>query len=124
MRNTILILLFFVSFIFGQTTDKNFKSEIAGGFVVVKFTAKWSENNTNGILNKVKGYEDTIILEVQSEKTKKVCRKLRLRNFPSIVLFYNGSKEKVWKADMDGNVDVTSKKIKSAIDDVLAGDVF
>jgi thioredoxin-like negative regulator of GroEL len=108
----------------GQVTDKNFKSKVSDGFVVVKFTANWSENNTNGLLGKVKGYEDAVILEVESEKTRKVCKKLRLRNFPSIVLFHNGSKSEVWKGDMDGNLDITIKDLKAAIDDVLAEDVF
>ena len=30
----------------------------------------------------------------------------------------------VWKADMDGEVDCSAKDIKSAIDDMLAEDVF
>ena len=111
-------------YIGSDTQHKNFKSKVSDGFVVVKFTANWSENNTNGLLGKVKGYEDAVILEVESEKTRKVCKKLRLRNFPSIVLFHNGSKSEVWKGDMDGNLDITIKDLKAAIDDVLAEDVF
>ena len=42
----------------------------------------------------------------------------------SIALFHDGSKKDVWKADMDGEVDVSTDEIKSAIDDVLAEDVF
>ena len=55
---------------------------------------------------------------------KKVVKKLRIRNYPSLALFHNGSKKKVWKADMDGVVDVTNKHIKKSIEDALAGDVF
>jgi len=120
----ILGILLSLTMLSGQITDKNFKSNVSDGFVVVKFTAKWSENNTNGMLDKIKGYEDAIILEVESEKTRKVCKKLRLRNFPSIVLFHNGSRTEVWKGDMDGNIDITVDDIKKAIDDVLSGDVF
>ena len=58
------------------------------------------------------------------EDVKKVVKKLRIRNYPSLALFHNGSKKEVWKADMDGVVDVNNKDIKKAIDDVLAGDVF
>ena len=47
-----------------------------------------------------------------------------MRNIPSIALFFDGSKKDVWKADMDGILEVTDKDIKSSIDDVLAGDVF
>ena len=49
---------------------------------------------------------------------------LRLRNYPSLALFHDGKKKEVWKADMDGIVDVKNKGIKKAISDALAGDVF
>ena len=55
---------------------------------------------------------------------KKVAKKLRIRNYPSIALFHNGSKKEVWKADMDGEVDVSIIDIKKAIEDAMAGDVF
>jgi len=41
-----------------------------------------------------------------------------------MALFYDGSKKETWKADMDGELDIDSKDIKGAIDDVLAEDVF
>jgi len=63
-------------------------------------------------------------LIVKSEDAKKVVKKLRIRNYPSVALFHNGKKKEVWKADMDGVVDVKSKDIKKAIDDVQSGDVF
>ena len=64
------------------------------------------------------------ILNVKSEEAPKVVKKLRFRNFPSIALFFDGSKKETWKADMDGEVDCSSKEIKGAIDDMLAEDVF
>ena len=108
-----------------DATDKNFKEKTKKGFVVVKFTSKWQEKNLDPkILEGIKGHNDCIMLTVASEDAKKVVKKLRIRNYPSIALFYNGSKKEVWKADMDGIVEVSSDEIKSAIDDVLAGDVF
>ena len=41
-----------------------------------------------------------------------------------MVLFYDGSKKETWKGDMDGELDIDSKGIKSAIDDILSEDVF
>ena len=118
-------LLFFLSTLVAQVTDKNFKDEIGDGFSVVVFTSEWQEQDLNQeILKGVKGHEDAIIITVKSENTKKTSKKLRLRNFPSIGLFHNGSKKKVWKADMDGEVDVTNDDIKDAISEVLAEDVF
>jgi thioredoxin-like negative regulator of GroEL len=108
-----------------KITDDNFKKKIAKDFVVVVFTSKWQEKNVDkALLKGIAGYQKAVVITVASEDTKKVVKKLRLRNFPSLALFHNGSKKEVWKADMDGIVDVKNKDIKKAIDDVLAGDVF
>ena len=108
-----------------KITDDNFKKKIAKGLVVAVFTSKWQEKNIDkALLKGIAGYQKAVVITVASEDTKKVVKKLRLRNFPSIALFHNGSKKEVWKADMDGIVDVKNKDIKKAIDDVLAGDVF
>ena len=121
----IIGLLCFLSVVFSQVTDKNFKDKAGSGFVVVKFTSEWQEKDLDEeIFKGVEGHEDAVVIEVKGENTKKVCKKLRIRNFPSIALFFDGSKKEVWKADMDGEVDVSASEIKSAIDDVLAEDVF
>ena len=132
MKNTkkgitlLLIWLVTISPLWSQDiTDKTFKDEIASGFVIVKFTSKWQEKNIDSkMLSAVTGYEKAVILVIESEKCPKTAKKLRLRNFPSVVLFYNGKKEESWKADMDGNLELTDKYIRDAIDEVLAGDVF
>ena len=106
-------------------TDDNFKKKIAKGFTLVKFTASYQMADLDPkLFTGIKGHEGCIIIEVKSDDVKKVIKKLRIRNYPSLALFHNGSKKKVWKADMDGIVDVKNKDIKEAIDDVLAGDVF
>ena len=69
-------------------------------------------------------YLEFIQVVVKVKDVKKICKKLRIRNFPSIALFHDGSKKDVWKADMDGEIDVSPSDIKDAIDDVLAEDVF
>ena len=121
----LLGLLLFLSVGFSQINDKNFKSEVNGGMVVVVVTAEWQEQELDeDILKGVKGYQDCKIITVKSEDAPKVTKKLRLRNFPSIVLFYDGSKKETWKGDMDGELDCDNKDIKKAIDDVNAGDVF
>ena len=118
-------LILFLSTLTAQVTDKNFKDEVGSGFVLIKFTAPYQYANLNPeLFNGIEGHEGCVIIEVESDEVKKVIRKLRIRNFPSIALFYDGSKKEVWKADMDGEVDVSVDDIKSAIDDVLAEDVF
>ena len=121
----IFTLLLLLSVISGQINDKNFKEKINGGVVVAIFTSEWQEQEIDKkVLKGVEGYQDCQIIWVKSEDSKKVVKKLRLRNFPSIALFYDGSKKETWKADMDGEVDCSNKEIKSAIDDLLAEDVY
>ena len=121
----LLGLLLFLSVGFSQINDKNFKETVNGGTVVAVFTSEWQEQPFDkDIVKGVKGYEDCEIIYVKSEEAPKVTKKLRLRNFPSIVLFYDGSKKETWKGDMDGELDCDNKDIKRAIDDVNAGDVF
>ena len=118
-------LIFFLSTFTAQVTDKNFKDEIGDGFTIVVFTSEWQEQELDGsILKGVGGFEDAQILTVKSADLKKVCKKLRLRNFPSIALFHDGGKVDTWKADMDGEVDCSADDIKSAISEVMAGDQF
>ena len=124
MRLTLPFVLF-LSVLFGQINDKNFKERINGGIVVAVFSAEWQEQDLDDkLLKGVEGYQDCRIINVKSEDAPKVVKKLRFRNFPSMALFYDGSKKETWKADMDGEIDVSNKEIKSAIDDVLADDVF
>ena len=121
----IIGLLVFLSVTFSQVNDKNFKEKINGGIVVAIFTSEWQEQDLDSkVLKGVNGYQDAEILNVKSEDAPKVTKKLRFRNFPSIALFFDGSKKETWKADMDGEVDCSSKDIKDAIDDMLAEDVF
>ena len=118
-------LIFFLSTLTAQVTDKNFKDNVGDGFTVVVFTSEWQEQELDGsILKGVGGYEDAQILTVKSADLKKICKKLRLRNFPSIALFHEGSKVDTWKADMDGEVECSASDIKKAISEVMAGDQF
>ena len=118
-------LILFLSTLTAQVTDKNFKDKIGSGFAVVIFTSNYQEKDLDdSILKGVKGYEDAQIYSVHSSDLRKVIKKLRIRNYPSVALFHDGSKKEVWKADMDGEIDCSSSDIKSAIDDVLAEDVF
>jgi len=106
-------------------SDDNFKKKIAKGFVLVHFTAKYQMKKLDKkLFDGVKGFEGCVIYEVDHSKVKKVVKKLRLRNYPSIALFHNGKKKEVWKADMDGIVDITNKHIKKSISDAMSGDVF
>ena len=118
-------LMVFLSTLTAQVTDKNFKDKVGDGFTLVIFTSEWQEKDLDeSVVKGIKGFEDAKVITVKSDGLKKVCRKLRIRNFPSIGLFHDGDKVDVWKADMDGEVDCSAKDIKGAIDDMLAEDVF
>ena len=56
------------------------------------------------------------LFDLPSKNVPDTIRKLRIRNFPSVVLFKNGKKVKVWKADFDGNLELTTDDVKKAID--------
>ena len=130
------IFVFCTDIVIGQTrpqtkpkveviTDDNFKAKIAKGFVLVKFTAPYQMSNLDPkLFDGIKGFEGCVIFEVDRTGVKKVVKKLRIRNYPSLALFHDGKKKEVWKADMDGIVDVKNKDIKKAISNALAGDVF
>ena len=121
----IFTLLLFLSLGLSQINDKNFKEKINGGVVIAVFTSEWQEQDVDEkILKGVSGYQDCKIIRVKSEDAPKVVKKLRFRNFPSMALFYDGSKKETWKADMDGELDISNKDIKGAIDDILSEDVF
>ena len=131
MKYNKILSMFMLGFIFcvnvvsGQINDGNFKSKISKGFVLIKFTAAYQYANLDPkLFAGVKGHEGCVIIEVDHSNTRKVTKKLRIRNYPSLALFHNGSKKEVWKADMDGVVDVKNKDIKKAISNALAGDVF
>ena len=132
-----LVCLFTINMIYAQTTkprpkpkaevitDDNFKKKVSKGFVLVKFTAPYQMAAVDKkLFGGIKGFEGCVIHEIDNSQVKKVVKKLRIRNYPSIALFHNGKKIEVWKADMDGIVDVTNKELKKAIADALAGDVF
>ena len=125
-----LILLMSLAIGQQEVNDDNFYGAIYKGMHLVRFTADWSDDNKQNfyqgkfVIDGDSAHMGTQMMILPSKKVPQVVRKLRLRNFPSVVLFHNGKKKEVWKADMDGELDINNGDIKSAIDDVLAEDVF
>ena len=117
-------LLLLLSLAFGQqqVTDANFYGAIYKGMHLVRFTAEWSDNNKQNfyqgkfIVDGDSAYHGTMIMILPAKNVPETARKLRLRNFPSVVLFKDGKKKKVWKADFDGNLDLTTEQVRKAID--------
>ena len=121
MRWLLLLSLAFCQPAQQVVNDDNFFGAIYKGIWLVKFTAEWSSSEQNFYIGKfiVEGdsaHMGTQIMILPVKNLKEVTRKLRLRNFPSAVLFKDGKKVKVWKADFDGNLELTTDDVKKAID--------
>lgn len=76
------------------------------------------------MVKSLKGYHGAVVYLCKFEPIKKVTRKLRLRTFPTVVLFHDGVKQEIWKADFDGTIKLKNKDIKKAIDDAFASNVY
>ena len=117
-------LLLLLSLVFSQqeVTDKNFYGAIYKGMHLVRFTAEWSNDSKQNfyqgkfIVDGDSAYMGTQMMIIPSKNVPETVRKLRLRNFPSVVLFRNGKKVKVWKANFDGNLDLKTDDVKESID--------
>jgi len=116
------LLLLSLAFSQQQVTDTNFYGVIYKGMHLVRFTAEWSEDNKQNfyqgkfIVDGDSAYMGTQMMIIPSKKVPETARKLRLRNFPSVVLFKDGKKVKVWKANFDGKLELTTDDVKKSID--------
>ena len=117
-----LLLLLSLVFSQQQITDTNFYGAIYKGMHLVRFTSEWSEDNKQNfyqgkfIVDGDSAYMGTKMMIIPSKKVSETVRKLRLRNFPSVVLFKDGKKVKIWKANFDGKLELTTDDVKKAID--------
>tara|TARA_R110000765_G_C18815346_1_gene595169 strand:- start:474 stop:851 length:378 start_codon:yes stop_codon:yes gene_type:complete len=117
-----LLLLLSLMFSQQQITDTNFYGAIYKGMHLVRFTAEWSENSKQNfyqgkfIVEGDSAYMGTQMMILPNKNVPETVRKLRLRNFPSVVLFKDGKKVKVWKANFDGKLELTTDDVKKSID--------
>ena len=121
MRWLILLSLVFGQPVQQEVNDDNFYGAIYKGMWLVRVTSSWSTDNTqNFYIGKfiVKGdsaHMGTQMMILPAKNIGKTVRKLRLRNFPSVVLFKDGKKVKMWKADFDGNLELRADDVEKAI---------
>ena len=110
--------------------DDNFYGAIFSGMHLVRFTSEWSDDNKQNfyqgkfIVDGDSAYMGTTMMILPVKKVPDVARKLRLRNFPSVVLFKDGKKVKVWKADFDGKLELTTEQVRKAINWHSKGKVY
>ena len=128
-------LILLMSFVFTQpvqqvVNDDNFYGAIYKGMHLVRFTSDWSSEDGSNfykgkfIVSGDSAYMGTQMMILPVKKVPDVARELRLRNFPSVVLFKDGKKVKVWKADFDGNLELTTEEVRKAINWHSKGTVY
>ena len=128
-------LILLMSFVFAQpaqqvVNDDNFNGAIYKGMWLVRFTSSWSTDSKQNfyigefIVEGDSAHMGTQMMILPAKKVPEIVRKLRLRNFPSVVLFKDGKKVKVWKADFDGKLELSTDAVKKAINWHLTGKVY
>jgi len=127
--------LLLLSLAFGQpaqqeVNDDNFYGAIYKGMHLVRFTADWSDDNKQNfyqgkfIIAGDSAHMGTQMMILPVKKVPEIVRELRLRNFPSVVLFKDGKKVKVWKANFDGELELSTDAVKKAINWHSKGTVY
>ena len=128
-------LILLMSFVFAQpvqqvVNDDNFYGAIYKGMHLVRFTSEWSDDNKQNfyqgkfIVDGDSAHMGTQMMILRSKKVPKFVREVRLRNFPIVVLFNNGKKVKVWKANFDGELELSTDEVKKAINWHSKGTVY
>tara|TARA_R100000734_G_scaffold3810_2_gene3367 strand:- start:251 stop:661 length:411 start_codon:yes stop_codon:yes gene_type:complete len=136
MKYLILILIPFLSFTQTSVPDKlwiddsSFEKSInnnsafgddEGKPVVVEFWAKFNEKNC---FAKWKDLEDAKYYRVDIAKAPASKKKYRVRMAPTIIIFKNGIKEKVFKAGLDLVLPADLVEIQEAINEINNANKF
>jgi thiol-disulfide isomerase/thioredoxin len=136
MKN--LILLLFTTIAFSQVSvpeqywidDKDFESKIAqvssfgeNNFetIVVEFWADFNKENCFAEWNKIK---NATYYRVDIAKAPKAKKKYRIRMAPTLLIFKNGVKEKVFKAGLDLMLPTDLLEIQQTINEINTADKF
>ena len=136
MKYIILLLIPFLSFT--QTNvpekywvdDSDFENAISGTSafgdesekpVLIEFWAKFNEKNCFAEWEQLK---DVIYYRVDISKAPLAKKKYRVRMAPTIIIFKNGIKEKVFKAGLDLVLPADLDEIQVSIDEINNANKF
>jgi hypothetical protein len=117
MKNLILIcalLLCYNGFSQSYITPSTIKSKISKGAVLVEFTTSFA--------TKFKDYSKLhhcTYYRANIEKYPSLKNKYKIRSYPTVILFYNGSQRAKYKADLMFELKATYQDIQSDIDDLF-----
>lgn len=136
MKNLILILTLilipFISFTQSDVPDKywiddaDFEEKVSGGafdetdIVVVEFWAEFNKENCFNEWDKL----EVPYYRVDISKAPEAKKKYRVRMAPTIMIFNQGSKEKVFKAGLDLLLPTDLNEIKESINEINKASKF
>jgi len=134
MRNLILILILIPFLTFAQSDvpeeywidDTDFEQKVSGGafdetdIVVIEFWAEFNKENCFAEWKKL----DVPYYRVDISKAPEAKKKYRVRMAPTIMIFNQGSKEKVFKAGLDLLLPTDLNEIQESIIEINKSNKF
>jgi len=136
MKYLILLLIPFYAFTQANVPDKywiddsEFEKKIAqvssfgdNNFetIVIEFWAEFNKENCFGEWNKIKNAK---YYRVDISKAPKAKKKYRIRMAPTLIIFKNGEKQKIFKAGLDLLLPADLAEIQEAINEVNTASSF
>jgi|TARA_Y100000289_G_C3899137_1_gene138240 hypothetical protein len=136
MKYLILLLIPFYAFTQANVPDKywiddnNFEKKIAqvssfgeNNFdtIVIEFWAEFNKDNCFADWNKIKNAK---YYRVNIAKAPKAKKKYRIRMAPTLIIFKNGEKQKIFKAGLDLLLPTDLAEIQQAINEINTASSF
>ena len=109
-----MLLLTINSYTQTYLTPSTISSRTSKGAVLVEFTTSFA--------NKFKNYSKLhhcTFYRANIEKYPSLKAKYKIRSYPTVILFYNGSQRAKYKADLMFDLKATYQEIQSDIDDLF-----
>ena len=128
--NLILLLLCFNAYGQDWITDKDFNSKIneRSAFgddqtlpVVIEFWAEFNDGNKFTDWNKL---EDVVYYRADISKCPAAKKKYKVRMVPTLIIFKEGIKEKMFKAGLDLMLPVELNEIQEAVNEINTASRF
>jgi len=85
--------------------------------VLIEFWAEFNKENCFSSWNKVK---DVVYYRVNIALAPETKKRYGIKMTPTLIIFKNGAKKKVWKAGLDLTIPTSLEEVQRAIDEVNA----
>ena len=125
---TLVKLILLSTFLFSTPPGDELGIMDNKGLMIVKIYSSWSDDHyfdDEGIsdyLNELKecGTCQIKVKEIENSKASSFVRSKRIRNFPSIVVIFDSKVKEIYKADIEGYLEVSKSEIESDIKKMVA----